>query len=85
MPRAGRFQKPHAIPPDREHIMLLEAMAKSFCQFMPEHLRFTIAMFDAQGRMAGFVSNTGRPFAFSQHRRRPSFRQKHRRNFRRHP
>jgi hypothetical protein len=84
MPRAARFKQPHAIPPDRDHIMLLEAMAKSFCQFMPDHLRFTVAMFDAQGRLAGFISNSGKPFAFSQARRRPSLRQQQYRNFKRH-
>jgi hypothetical protein len=82
MSRKSRFSQPHAIPPDREHIALLEAMAKSFCQYMPEHLRFTIAMFDAQGRIAGYISNSGKPFAFSQQRRRPSFRQNRQRIFR---
>lgn len=55
--------------------MLLEAMAKSFSQLMPDHLRFTVVMFDKDKRMAGFISNSGKPFAFSQFRRRPSFRQ----------
>lgn len=85
MPRATRFQKPHAIPPDREHIMLLEAMAKSFTAFMPEHLRFTLVMFDAQQRIAGYISTSGKPFAFAQQRRRPAFRQNRQRILRHRP
>lgn len=81
MTRQKRFKKIHAIPPDREHVMLLEAMAKSFSQLMPEHLRFTVVMFDAHARMAGYISNSGKPFGFAPSRRRPSFKQKYQRVF----
>jgi hypothetical protein len=78
MPRHIRHTKPPAILPGREHIMLMEAMAKTFSALMPEELRFTVAMFDAHGRMAGYISNSGRPFAFSEKRRKPFFRQRRR-------
>lgn len=57
MPREERLQMEPAMRPHCAHLPLLQALAKTIAQLLPEHMRFTLVTFNREGHLQDYISS----------------------------